>query len=97
MHHIIKTITVDSDDYSIKITYSDNVIITAYFKGLIEKGLMLLLKNPEAFRQVQIGRKGLSIMWREYQIDFCADCLRSKYSQSESCCETGIKQVYPNL
>ncbi len=80
MRHTIKAIKPDSDNYSIKITYSDNVIITASFKDLIEKGLMILLKNPENFKQVQIGKKGRSIIWQAYEIDFCADCLRAKFS-----------------
>ena len=46
MFYCIKTIEPDATNYSIKITYSDNVVITADFKELLEKGVMTLLKNP---------------------------------------------------
>jgi hypothetical protein len=78
----IKTIEQDATNYSIKITYSDNVVITADFKGLLEKGVMTLLKNPAVFNQVQIGNKGRSIVWQEQDIDFCADSLRLKFYQA---------------
>jgi predicted nucleic acid-binding protein len=71
-------------NYSIKITYSDNVSIIADFKGLLEKGVMTLLKNPVVFDQVQIGSKGRSIIWQEQDIDFCADSLRSKFNQPQA-------------
>jgi hypothetical protein len=31
------------------------------------------------FNQVQIGNKGRSIIWQDYDIDFCADSLRLKF------------------
>lgn len=73
---------MDANNYSIKITYSDNVVITADFKELLEKGVMTLLKNPAVFCQVQIGNKGRSIVWQEQDIDFCADSLRLKFYRS---------------
>jgi len=82
MFYYIKTIKPDTTDYSIKITYSDNVVITADFKELLEKGVMTLLKNPAVFGQVQIGNKGRSIVWQEQDIDFCADSLRLKFYQA---------------
>ena len=82
MFYYIKTIKTDANNYSIKITYSDNVVITADFKELLEKGVMTLLKNPAVFNQVQIGNKGRSIVWHEQDIDFCADGLRLKFYQS---------------
>ena len=82
MFYCIKTIEPDATNYSIKITYSDNVVITADFKELLEKGMMTLLKNPAVFSQVQIGNKGRFIVWQEQDIDFCADSLRLKFFQS---------------
>ena len=82
MFYYIKTIKPDANNYSIKITYSDNVVITANFKDLLEKGVMTLLKNPAVFGQVQIGDKGRSIVWQKQDIDFCADSLRLKFYQS---------------
>jgi hypothetical protein len=82
MFYYIKTIKPDANNYSIKITYSDNVVIIAHFKELLEKGVMTLLKNPAVFGKVQIGNKGRSIVWQEQDIDFCADSLRLKFYQS---------------
>jgi hypothetical protein len=82
MFYCIKTIEPDATNYSIKITYSDNVVITADFKELLEKGVMTLLKNPAVFSHVQIGNKGHSIVWHEQDIDFCVDSLRLKFYQS---------------
>ena len=82
MFYCIKTIELDATNYSINITYSDNVVITADFKELLEKGMMTLLKNPAVFSQVQIGNKGRFIVWQEQDIDFCADSLRLKFYQS---------------
>ena len=82
MFYYIKTTKPDATNYSIKITYSDNVVITADFKELLEKGVMTLLKNPAVFGKVQIGNKGRSIVWQEQDIDFCADSLRLKFYQS---------------
>lgn len=79
MFYTIKTIEPNATNYSIKITYSDNVTIIADFEGLLEKGVMTLLKNPVVFNQVQIGNKGRSIIWQEQDIDFCADSLRLKF------------------
>ena len=79
MFYYIKSIKPDATNYSIKITYSDNVVITADFKELLEKGVMTLLKNPAVFGKVQIGNKGRSIVWQEQDIDFCADSLRLKF------------------
>ena len=82
MFYCIKTIEPNATNYSIKITYSDNVVITADFEELLEKGVMTLLKNPDVFSQVQIGNKGRSIVWQEQDIDFCADGLRLKFYQA---------------
>ena len=82
MFYFIKTIKPDANNYSIKITYSDNVVINADFKDLLAKGVMTLLKNPAVFGQVQIGNKGRSIVWQEQDIDFCADGLRLKFHQA---------------
>jgi hypothetical protein len=87
MFYYIKTIEPDANNYSIKITYSDNVTVTADFKELLEKGVMVLLKNPAIFSQVQIGNKGRSIIWKEHNIDFCADSLRLKFYQSQETTE----------
>jgi hypothetical protein len=80
--YYIETIKPDATNYSIKITYSDGVFITADFKELLEKGVMTLLKKPAVFSQVQIGNKRRSIVWHEQDIDFCADSLRLKFYQS---------------
>ena len=82
MFYHIKTIKPDANNYSINITYSDNVVITADFKDLLEKGVMTLLKNPAVFSQVQIGDKGRSIEWQKQDIDFCADSLLLKFYHS---------------
>jgi hypothetical protein len=50
---------------------------------LLGKGVMKLLESPAVFRQVQIGNKGRSIIWDEYDIDFCADGLRLKYQNNK--------------
>ena len=78
MFYYIKTIEPNTNNYSIKITYSDNVVITIDFNALLEKGVMALLKNSVVFSQVQIGDKGRSLVWQEQDIDFCADSLRLK-------------------
>jgi hypothetical protein len=54
-------------------------VIAANFD--VEKGVMTLLKNPETFKKVEIGNNGRSIIWREFDIDFCADSLRLKFYQ----------------
>jgi hypothetical protein len=79
MFHKIKTIEPNAENHSIKITYHDNVVIAANFD--VEKGVMTLLKNPETFKKVEIGNNGRSIIWREFDIDFCADSLRLKFYQ----------------
>jgi hypothetical protein len=79
MFYTIKAIVPNANDYTINISYSDNSVITADFKELLEKGVMTVLKNPVVFNQVQIGNKGRSIIWQEYDIDFCADSLRLKF------------------
>ena len=80
----IKTIKPNSENYSISITYDDNVTIIADFGHLMEQGVMTQLENPAVFDQVQIGSQGRSIIWPEQDIDFCADGLRLKYIQSKS-------------
>ena len=80
----IKTIKPNSENYSISITYDDNVTIIADFRHLMEKGIMTRLKDPAVFDQVQIGSKGRSIIWPEQDIDFCADGLRLKFTQSKA-------------
>jgi len=84
MFYIIKSIEPNVINYSVKITYSDNVIIIADFNELLEKGVMTVLKNPAVFDQVQIGSKGRSIIWQEQDIDFCADSLRLKFYPSQA-------------
>lgn len=89
MFYYIKTIKPNATNYSIKITYSDNVTITADFEELLEKGVMTLLKNPAVFNQVQIGNKGRSIVWHEQDIDFCADGLRLEFYQAQENSDDG--------
>lgn len=79
----IETIEPDANHYNIKITHSDQVIVTAHFKELLEKGIMERLKNSAIFNQVQIGNKGRSIVWKEQDIDFCADSLRFKFDSTQ--------------
>jgi hypothetical protein len=83
MFYTIKSIEPNAANYTIKITYSDNVTVIAEFKELLEKGIMTSLKNPVVFNQVQIGHKGRSIIWKEQDIDFCADSLRLKFSPQQ--------------
>jgi hypothetical protein len=80
----IKTIEPNALNYSIKITFSDNVTIIAEFRELLDMGIMTVLKDPAAFNQVQIGHKGRSIIWLEQDIDFCADSLRRKFYSSQA-------------
>jgi hypothetical protein len=80
MFYRIETIKPDSSNYCVNITYSDGVTIIADFKSLLEKGVMMLLKNPTLFNQVEIGKKGRSIIWQAQDVDFCADSLRLKYT-----------------
>jgi hypothetical protein len=80
MFNQIIAIEPNSNNYSIKITYSDNNFIIAQFDDLLEKGIMSILKNPSVFNTVKIGNKGRSIIWHYYDIDFCADSLRLKFS-----------------
>lgn len=77
MFHKIKIIKPNPENHSIQITYDDNVVITADFN--VERGIMTLLKNPAAFNQVQIASNGRSIIWHNFDIDFCADSLRLKF------------------
>lgn len=79
MFYIIKNIEPDSENYHIKIYYQDDVSIVADFTSLLEKGVMKNLKDPKVFAQVAIDNKGRSIVWKEQDIDFCADSLRLKY------------------
>jgi hypothetical protein len=83
MFYTIKAIEPNADNYSIKIIYSDDVVIIADFKALLEQGVMQVLKNPAVFKQVQIGNKGRSIIWQAQDIDFCADSLRMKFYQPQ--------------
>ncbi|MEY4768711.1 MAG: hypothetical protein RL637_1350 [Pseudomonadota bacterium] len=78
MFQYITAIEPNADNYSIKITYNDHIIIIAEFKELLEKGIMTELKKTDIFNSVKIGNKGRSIIWQEYDIDFCADSLRLK-------------------
>jgi len=79
----IEIIEPDANHYNIRITYSDKIVVTAHFEELLEKGIMKLLKNPSIFNQVQIGNKGRSIVWKEQDIDFCADSLRFKFDSTQ--------------
>jgi hypothetical protein len=77
--YYIKAIDPHPENYTIKITYSDNVVVYADFKDLLEKGVMRTLKNPDVFKQVSVDNKGRSILWEAQDIDFCADALRLKF------------------
>jgi 5-carboxymethyl-2-hydroxymuconate isomerase len=79
MFYYIKAIDANPDNYTIKITYTDNVVVNADFKDLLNKGVMTVLKNPEVFKQASIDSKGRAIAWKAQDIDFCADALRLKY------------------
>ncbi|MGZ4979765.1 MAG: DUF2442 domain-containing protein [Methylobacter sp.] len=79
MFFCIKAIEAKPDNYTIKITYTDDVVVNADFNDLLDKGVMTLLKNPEVFKQVSIDSKGRAIVWKTQDIDFCADALRLKF------------------
>lgn len=79
MLYYIKAIEPHPENYTIIITYSDDVVVNADFKDLLEKGVMRTLKNPDIFKQVSIDTKGRSILWKAQGIDFCADALRLKF------------------
>ncbi len=84
MLYVIKQIKQNSDNYSIQITYSDDVVINATFSDILNQGVMTILKNKDTFNQVEIGKRGRSIIWKEYDIDFCADSLRFKFEDTEN-------------
>ena len=79
MLYTIKCIKPNPENYTIQITFSDDVVVDADFKGLLDKGVMRDLKNPDIFKQVSIDDKGRSIVWEAQDIDFCADALRLKF------------------
>ncbi len=79
MFYYIKAIEPHPENYTIKITHSDDVVVNAEFKDLLEKGIMRTLKNPDVFKQVSIDNKGRSILWEAQDIDFCADALLLKF------------------
>jgi len=79
MFYCIKTIEANPDNNTIKITYTDDVVVNADFNDLLDKGVMTPLKNPEVFKQVSIDSKGRAIVWKTQDIDFCADALRLKF------------------
>jgi len=62
MFYYIKAIEPNLENYTIKITYSDDVVINVDFKDLLEKGIMRTLKKPDVFKQVSIDNKGRSIL-----------------------------------
>ena len=70
----IRKITPNPNNYSIQITYSDDVVVNATFSDILDKGVMTVL----------IGKRGRSIIWKEYDIDFCADSLRFKFEDTEN-------------
>ena len=76
--HIIK-IKSNAENYQIELTYNDNITITADFNTVIQHGIMTVLKPPAIFNQVEIGHNGRSIVWKQFDIDFCADALRLKF------------------
>ena len=41
-----KKIVAKADDYTIQISYADNVAIHADFSDIVEKGIMTILQNP---------------------------------------------------
>jgi hypothetical protein len=79
MFYYITSIEPNPEDFTIRITFNDNLIIDADFKDLLDKGSMQPLKNPAVFKKVCIDNKGRSIVWKEQDIDFCADGLRLKH------------------
>ena len=46
MFYYIKAIEPNPENYTIRITYSDDVTVNADFKDLLEKGIMKTLKIP---------------------------------------------------
>jgi len=78
MFHCITSITPNINNYTITLTYDDGFTVSVDFTGMLERGVMTALKPPEVFNSVQIGNLGRSIIWREFDIDFCADSLRNK-------------------
>jgi hypothetical protein len=78
MFYTIKSIKPNIKNYTVKIIYSDDVVIIADFKELVKKGVMRQLMSPMIFNQVKMGHKGRSIIWNNQAIDFCADSLRLK-------------------
>jgi hypothetical protein len=78
MFHRITSLTQNANNYTIALTYDDGLTVSVDFTETLERGVMTALKSPEVFNSVQIGNRGRSIIWREFDIDFCADSLRNK-------------------
>lgn len=83
MFHTITAIKPNADNYTITLTYDDGVIVTVDFKDTVARGIMTNLKPPNVFNNVQIGNRGRSIVWHEFDIDFCADILRMTRNQQD--------------
>jgi hypothetical protein len=78
MFHRITSIRPNANNYTIALTYDDGLTVSVDFTDILERGVMTALKPPEVFNSVQIGSRRRSIIWREFDIDFCADSLRNK-------------------
>jgi len=70
MFYYIKALEPNPENYTIKITYSDDVVVNADFKDLLEKGIMKTLKNPDVFKQVSIDNKGHSVYGKRRTLIF---------------------------
>jgi hypothetical protein len=78
MFHRITSIEPNANNYTIALTYDDGFTASVDFTDALERGIMTALKPPQVFNGVQIGNHGRSIIWCEFDIDFCVDSLRNK-------------------
>jgi hypothetical protein len=78
MFHRITSIEPNANNHTIALTYDDGLTVSVDFTEMLERGIMKALKPPQVFNSVQIGNRGRSIIWREFDIDFCADSLRNR-------------------
>jgi hypothetical protein len=76
MFNRITAITPNANNHTIALTYDDGLTVSVDFTDILERGIMTALKPPQVFNSVQIGNRGRSIVWHEFDIDFCADSLR---------------------
>lgn len=69
--HIVKKINY-VDGYKISLTFNDKKTKVVDIEPYLDKGIFLLLRNPDYFKLVTVG--GNTIVWPN-EADFCPDVL----------------------